>query len=328
MYCTAHAGSDTNFSVTGFFFRTALGNQFLCTGQSRVTEKVNNFGQHLARQVSVGFCIDPADGVEPVMNLRDEEFLGQLFIQEPTTAILEAQRDKSDLALWSDGSRLESGKVGAAVVWRDAPADRWKSCKLALGKNKEVLDAELWGVSEALGVALRKTAPRKPYKVTVFSDSQTAIRKIQGSKTGPGQALKAQIVKRAKQLQSRGSEVTIRWVPSHSKIEGNEQADKAAKEAATGGKIGTAQWSSLAYINRSITEAKKSEIWSWHRAKNEERESRNRSYYVPRLKPGIHHVLGQAPKKYAARFFQLRVGHAATGVFLERIGKRETADCL
>ncbi len=50
--------------------------------------------------------------------------------------------------------------------------------KLALGKNKEVLDAELWGVSEALGVALRETALRKPYKVIVFSDSQMAIRKL------------------------------------------------------------------------------------------------------------------------------------------------------
>ncbi len=29
-------------------------------------QKVKNYGQHLARQVSVGFCIDPADGVEPV----------------------------------------------------------------------------------------------------------------------------------------------------------------------------------------------------------------------------------------------------------------------
>ncbi len=106
--------------------------------------------------------------------------------------------------------------------------------QIRLGKKYRT---ELWGVSEALGVALRITAPRKPYKVTVFSNSETAIRKIQGSKTGAGQALKAQIVKRAKQLQSKGSEVTIRWVPSHSKIEGNEQADKAAKEAATGGKI-------------------------------------------------------------------------------------------
>ncbi len=60
---------------------------------------------------------------------------------------------------------------------------------------------------------------------------------------------------------------------------------------------------------------------------NDERESRNRSYYVPRLKLGIHPVLGQAPKKYAARFFQLKVRHAATGAFLERIGVKETAEC-
>ena len=93
--------------------------------------------------MSIGLYIDPADGIEPVMNLRDEEFLGKLLIQKPTTATLEAQRDKSDLALWSDRSRVESGKVGAAVVWRDSPVDRWKSCKLLLRKNKKVLDAKL-----------------------------------------------------------------------------------------------------------------------------------------------------------------------------------------
>ncbi len=85
-------------------------------------------------------------------------------------------------------------------------------------KNKGVLDAELWGLSEALGVALKETALRNLYKVTVFSDSQTVIRKLQGSISGTGQALRAQIVKRAKLLQTRGSEVTIQWVPSHSKI--------------------------------------------------------------------------------------------------------------
>lgn len=45
---------------------------------------------------------------------------------------------------------------------------------------------------------------------------------------------------------------------------------------------------------------------------------------VPRLKPGIHPVLGQAPKRYASWFFQLKVG---VGVFLERIGVTETAEC-
>ena len=85
--------------------------------------------------------------------------------------------------------------------------------------------------------------------------------------------------------------------------------------------------SSLAYVNRNVKEAKKLEICFWHQVRNEEREARSRSYYASRLKPGIHPVLGQAPKRYASRFFQLKVGHAAVGVFLEKIGVRETVEC-
>lgn len=75
---------------------------------------------------------------------------------------------------------------------------------MALGKNEYVLDAKLWGVSEALDIALRETAPRKAYKVTVFSNSQTAIRKIQAAKTEVGQALRAQIVKGLKSSKQAG----------------------------------------------------------------------------------------------------------------------------
>ena len=290
-------------------------------------QKVKSYGQHLACQVTVGFCVDPADRVKLVGNLEQEKFLGKISIREPKAAISDTDKNRSDLALWSDGSRLESGKVGGAVVWKNSPVDSWKSCKLAIGKNKEVLDPELWSLSEALSVALKETALRNSYKVTVFSDSQTAIRKLQGLITGRGQALKAQIVKRTKLLQARDSEVTIQWIPSHSKVEENERVDIAAKETATKGKA-TVKWNSLAYIKRSIREAKTSEILSWYQTKNNEREARNRSYYVPRLKPGIQPALGQTPKKYAIRFFQLRVGHAATDVFLERIRKREIAECM
>lgn len=69
------------------------------------------------------------------MNLKDETFLSRIFIQKLTTAILEAPRDKSDLVLWADESKLQSGKVGTAVVWKNASTYRWKSCKLALEKN-------------------------------------------------------------------------------------------------------------------------------------------------------------------------------------------------
>lgn len=106
-------------------------------------------------------------------------------------------------------SRLEFQKISAAIVWRDTSTDQWRSYKLALGKNKNVFNAKLQGIFEALGVALKKTITKKPYKVTVFFDFQMAIRKIQESKTRVGQTLKAQIVKKAKQLQSRSSKMTI-----------------------------------------------------------------------------------------------------------------------
>ena len=43
-------------------------------------QKVKNYGQHLARQVSTRFCIYPAEGVEPVMNLKYEEFPGRIIV--------------------------------------------------------------------------------------------------------------------------------------------------------------------------------------------------------------------------------------------------------
>ena len=39
--------------------------------------------------------------------------------------------------------------------------------KISLGKNKEILDAELWGISEAMKVTLKEKS-KKTYKITAF----------------------------------------------------------------------------------------------------------------------------------------------------------------
>ena len=38
-------------------------------------------------------------------------------------------------------------------------------------------------------------------------------------------------------------------------------------------------------------------------------------------------LLGEANKKIVGRYFQLKVGHALTGVFLEHIKKKESQEC-
>ena len=43
--------------------------------------------------------------------------------------------------IWTDGSRLDSGKVGAACVW-ETPSG-WTGHRFHLGTNKEVFDAEV-----------------------------------------------------------------------------------------------------------------------------------------------------------------------------------------
>ncbi len=38
-------------------------------------------------------------------------------------------------------------------------------------------------------------------------------------------------------------------------------------------------------------------------------------------------ILGKAPKKYAARFYQLKVGHGTVGNYLAKTGVIETPQC-
>ena len=64
------------------------------------------------------------------------------------------------------------------VCWREKALDLWKEKSVFLGKNKEILDAELWAISNALGM---ETLNAKDVPITIFCDSQKAVRAIEHS---------------------------------------------------------------------------------------------------------------------------------------------------
>ena len=102
--------------------------------------------------------------------------LGSLLLRTEIGLSLKRKRE----LLWCDGSKLDSRGTGAAVVWKNEGTEKeWQEQKVGLGLNKEIFDAEMWGISEAVKVAEQKVRQvRELWVISIFCDSQTIINNL------------------------------------------------------------------------------------------------------------------------------------------------------
>lgn len=101
----------------------------------------------------------------------------------------------------------------------------------------------------------------------------------------------------------------------HSKFEGNEKADLAAKEAACRGGKETDYWIPAAHVRTELKRTTLDELSTWHLLKTQESEDSRRGFYISRTKFNI----GKSAKVYTARYYQLKIGHGAVGTFVANI---------
>lgn len=250
------------------------------------------------------------------------------MLQPKQEVIQNAKKNQDGLVFWTDGSRSDKGKIGAAVVWFDKKLDKWPEKRRFLEENKDPYNAELWAIADALVLGIRKIGNADCTTVTIFTDSQAAITKISDQRTRVGgDAIRNLIHQNALTIKNAEHTTVLQWVPGHSKLLGNERADMAAKDCAHNGGRQTNHWSSLTYIKSELQKARSAELLAWHQTKSQEREATARGYYVPSTKSCINPTLGGTPKKYAMRFYQLKIGHEAVGIFLAKIGVIKTPEC-
>jgi len=134
-------------------------------------------------------------------------------------------------------------------------------------------------------------------------------------------------------LARKNINVEYRWVPAHKWIEGNEKADQQATKAAykhcgsyteMQDPLPFLDYVSFSHVSRRLTEVK------WEESKKEimklGKKSKH-SYRYDLVKRGGNSAVMEAKKTIAARFYQLKSGHALIAKYLLRIGKRRDMKC-
>ena len=145
----------------------------------------NTLSHYLTRQLTAQNVIDFAEKMQSIVKTRSESYSRMIVISLTKRALEETRESRLDLVLWSDESRLEHEEVEVAAAWRQKSI--WQTCKTSLEKSKEIFDAKLWEISDALKVALNIARNQKA--IIIFLDSQAAIKKIRNVNSEVEQAI-------------------------------------------------------------------------------------------------------------------------------------------
>lgn len=202
----------------------------------------------------------------------------------------------------------------AILFW---PRKRPKTLQYHLGKSDDhtVYKAEVAGVLLGLTL-LSQLAPGTVQRTFIALDNQAAIRAARTPHTGPGQHLWKAVHQLLKAVQRRHPDirVTLRWVPGHMDVEGNELADQHAKDAATG--QSSNRTSLPKYLRKTLPRsAAKAKQMMKAQAKREAAETWKKSPRYAKLSaidttlPSAKYLqlTADIPRKHAALLMQLRM---------------------
>ena len=187
----------------------------------------------------------------------------------------------------------------------------------------------MFAIWRAIRILDRRQESGRRY--TVFVDSTSAIVRVRTEAIGLGQRFAITAMEACDRVLTRDNELTIRWVPAHHGVQGNEVADENARTAASrsapcsngdDGVPDELRWeASLSHMTRTATEARSRATAEWIASRVGTRR------YRPLPGRGLRrrHLRG-ARKELAGRFYQFLSGHTAIGSYLRDKVQRVDSD--
>ena len=105
----------------------------------------------------------------------------------------------------------------------------WRGFGSYMGPHQEACDAQLFAIMRSLHHLASHRRRRELY--TISSNSQAAMRRVQSDAPGPGQDIAMEIIDLSRAPRDQDNYATIRWVPGHRNVEGNELGNQFARAA-------------------------------------------------------------------------------------------------
>jgi ribonuclease HI len=139
--------------------------------------------------------------------------------------------DPHNVIAYTNGSQL-STQTGAGFYIPHSLPNPVRTV-IPLGTTSEVFDVELKAIAECLCTCLKyiKWHCLHNCSIHLFTDNQSGILCTSRLDRGPGQETALDILHTTNALIQRSAPVTLHWVPGHTDIKGNEEADRLAKSA-------------------------------------------------------------------------------------------------
>ena len=241
--------------------------------------------------------------------------------------------DTADFKIFSDGSGHDNGIGSAAILYTKGQSRPLRSIQAFLGTsdNHNTYEAEVVGAILALWL-IQNTLETLGQKVTLYIDNQALITAILTPKATSGQHLLNSLRIAAN---GTGCRLTIRWISSHSKVKGNEEADRLAKDAANGR---SSTRDDLPHILRNPLPASISALKQMFNAKLKTKwaEMWNASPRKTRLAQfgevfpfnAFIDRLNMLTRKQSSIILQMRCGHFPLNTYLHKINRAESNRCL
>ena len=248
-------------------------------------------------------------------------------------AMEEEEADTAEIKVYTDGSGVD-GNIGAAAILRRRGRRGWRVRRFGVGK---VAHHEVFEGATGLVLAMDLVREEKRVReVSIYTDNQAAITATGTDAPGSARHIIDMVHAQHRRLKKKHAQaqVTIRWVPGHSDVQGNEKADEHAKRAAKGDATPPTDLPTCLRKAFPISKAAKRRLF---RKKLTDAAARAwaASPRHPKFKQidpilslmSFRKIVKDMPKHQSATLVQLRTGHIALSKHLHRIGKADTPVC-